>query len=110
MFNSRSSHCLSLTAAPAGLESKLSEQCGATAAAGQRIGRLAPPRDASNAVVVQDADGEMFTLKRATGCPDLVVTRSDRIFVHSGGSEADVILRHQHLTCAVAEMEPAAAD
>jgi hypothetical protein len=66
--------------------------------------------DASNAVVVQDPDGSMFTVEPDGGCPDLVAAPGDHVFVRYSGSRTDLIFLQQHETCAVAAMAAAASD
>ena len=64
-------------------------------------------QDGSNAVVVEDPSGSMFTVETADGCPDVDAAVGDHVFVRSGGSETDLILMQQHETCAVAAMHTA---
>src|SRR3954451_2267158 len=59
-------------------------------------------QDGSNAVVVEDPSGSMFTVETANGCPDADAAVGDHVFVRSGGSQTDLILMQQHETCAVA--------
>jgi hypothetical protein len=67
-------------------------------------------QDVSNRVVVQDADGSMYTVETASGCPDLVTTLGNHIFIRTGGLQTDMILLPQDETCAVAEMTVAAGN
>jgi len=64
-------------------------------------------QDGSNAVVVEDPSGSMFTVETANGCPDVDAAVGDHVFVRSGGSQTDLILVQQHETCAVAAMHTA---
>ncbi len=64
-------------------------------------------QDGSNAVVVEDASGSLFTVQTGDGCPDVAAAVGDRVFVRLGGSQTDLILMQQHETCAVAAMRPA---
>ncbi len=64
-------------------------------------------QDGSNAVVVEDPSGSMFTVETAGGCPDVDAAVGDHVFVRSGGSQTDLILMQQHETCAVAAMHAA---
>jgi hypothetical protein len=64
-------------------------------------------QDGSNAVVVEDPSGSMFTVETADGCPNVDAAVGDHVFVRSGGSQTDLILMQQHETCAVAAMHTA---
>ena len=68
------------------------------------------PKDAANAVVVQDPDGSMFTVETDSGCSDVVAAPGDHVFVRYSGSRTDLILLQQHETCAVAAMNPTVGD
>jgi hypothetical protein len=68
------------------------------------------PRADSSAVVVEDSEGTMFAVETASGCPDLVATPGERLFIRSDGPYADLIFLQQHETCSVAEMYAAAGD
>jgi hypothetical protein len=64
-------------------------------------------QDGSNAVVVEDSSGSLFTVETAGGCPDVDAAVGDHVFVRSDGSQTDLILMQQRETCAVAAMHTA---
>ncbi|MBV9582775.1 MAG: hypothetical protein JO057_29685 [Chloroflexi bacterium] len=67
-------------------------------------------QDGSNAIVVEDPSGSIYTVDLATGCPDVGAAVGENVFVRSGDSQTDLILMQQHETCAVAAMYAAQAD
>jgi hypothetical protein len=66
--------------------------------------------DGSDTLVLQNPAGAMFSVETVGGCPGVVSTVGDDVFVRSSGPRRDVILLPQNETCAVAEMNTTASD
>jgi hypothetical protein len=67
-------------------------------------------QDASNTIVVEDPRGSMLTIETGSGCPDLVASVGDQVYMRTGGTQTDLILLQQREICAVAEVYPAGAN